>query len=166
MFLDNLLLGERLTVVLEFAIEHSDYSGGVLFGELGVMSYHDNETVFRDLLEYLHYLNARLGIESACRLVSEDYIGIVDDGTGDSNSLHLTARHLARTLLHLVAESHLLKSFFSAFAAFRLGNARERKCKLNVLEHALVGDQVIALENKADRVVSVSVPVSVLEFLG
>ena len=46
------------------------------------------------------------------------------------------------------------------------GDAADRQGKLDVGQDALVRDQVVGLEDEADRVIAVGIPVSVLVILG
>ena len=46
-----------------------------------------------------------------------------------------------------------------------LAHARKGEGDLHVLEHRLVGDEIIALENKADGMISVGIPIAVTEIL-
>ena len=141
-------------------------AGRVFFGQLGVVRDHDDEAVAGDLLEKLHDLHARLRVKRTGRLVGKQNVGVIDKGAGDRNALHLSARHLVRLFLELIAKTDLAQRLNGASTALVARNTRKRECKLDVREYRLVGDQVIALENEADRVVAVGVPVAVGKFLG
>ena len=78
---------------------------------------HDDETILRDLFQDLHHLHARLAVERAGRLVGEQDIRIVDERSRDGDALHLTAGHLVRLFVELVAEAHALERLFRALAA-------------------------------------------------
>ena len=130
------------------------------------MSYHDNELVLGYLFEYFHDLNACCRIESTCRLICKKNIRIVHKCSCDGNTLHLTARHLVRLFVKLISETDLFKCVHSTLPSLGLGYARKRQCKLNICQNILMRDKIIALENKADRVISVAVPIAVLEILG
>ena len=123
---------------------------------------HDDEAVLRDLLEEIHDLHGGLGVECAGRFVGEQDLRVIDQGAGDCHTLHLTAGHLVRLLVDLVAEAHLFEHLLCALSALRLGDARERQCELDICEHALVRDEIVGLEDKADRVIAVIVPVLIL----
>ena len=127
---------------------------------------HNDQLFLCYFLEKLHYLNAGVRVERARGLVGKKDLGIVHESAGYCDSLHLSARHLIRLFLQLIAKTYLLKCRDCAAASFRLGNARESQRQLDVGEYGLVRDQIIALENEAYRMVSVNVPVAVLKFLG
>ena len=55
------------------------------------MRYHYDELILCDLFEKLHYLNGGFAVECACRFVCEEDIGVVDECTGNSDTLHLSA---------------------------------------------------------------------------
>ena len=54
----------------------------------------------------------------------------------------------------------------SPLAPLRLANAGQRQGDFDILQHGLMGDQVVALEHKADGMVAVCVPVTILVVLG
>ena len=66
-------------------------------------------------------------------------------------------------LAQLAAQAHLFQGFLGPAAALPLGHAGEGQGQFHVLQHRLVGDQVVALEDKADGVVPVGVPVPVFK---
>ena len=96
------------------------------------MGDHYDELIFGDVLEYLHYLHARLGVKRAGRLVGKQNVGIVDEGAGYCDALHLAARHLVRLFVKLVAEPDHFKRFGRSAAALRAVYARKRQRKLDV----------------------------------
>ena len=119
----------------------------------------------RDLLQDVHDLDGGLGVERAGRLVGQQDLGVVDKGAGNGHALHLAAGHLVRALVELVAEADLLQRLRGAPAPFGLADAGERQRQLDVLQHGLVRDEVVALEDEADGMVAVGVPVAVAELL-
>ncbi len=127
---------------------------------------HDDELVFGDLLEDLHDLHGGLGVQRAGGLVGKEDVRVVDQGAGNGHALHLAAGHLIGLLVELIGEADLLQRLRGAAAALRGGDARECQRELDVGEHALVRDEVIGLEDEADGVVAVGVPVAVAEVFG
>ena len=81
---------------------------------------HDNELILGYLLEYLHYLHARIRVERTRRLVGEQNVGVVYQRSGDGNSLHLATGHLVGLLRELIAQSDLLECMHRPFAALGL----------------------------------------------
>ena len=65
----------------------------------------------------------------------------------------------------MVLQADTLKSIEGALAALGAGNTREGQGQLDVRENALVRDQVVGLENEANAVVAVGVPVARLVVL-
>ena len=130
------------------------------------MGDHDDQPVPGYLLQYGHDLGAGLCIKSSRRLIRQDDIRVVYESTRDRDSLHLTARHLGRSLVYLIAQSDLLKCRDSTRLSLRCGYTRQGQCELYVGKHGLVRDEVVALEDEADSVVSVGIPVGILVFPG
>ena len=126
---------------------------------------HDDEAVLGDVLQDLHHLHARLAVERAGRLVGEQNVRIVDERPRDGDALHLAAGHLVRLFVELVAKANALERLFRALAALALAHAGERERQLHVAQYRLVRNEVIALEDEADGVVAVAVPVGVGEVL-
>ena len=127
---------------------------------------HDDQAIPGDLLEDLHDLNAGFCIQSTGRLVRQNDVRIVDQCPCDCHTLHLSAGHLTGLFGKLVAQPHIFQRFFGTLPAFCLGHTGQRQSQFHVLQHSLVGDQVITLEHEADRVISIGVPVAVFEILG
>ena len=130
------------------------------------MGDHDDQPVLGDLLQQLHDLHGGFGVQSAGGFVSQQDLGIVDQRPGDGHTLHLTAGHLIGLLVQLVAQAHLFQRFDGSAAALGFLDAGEGQGQFHVGQDTLVGDQVIALEHKADGVVAVGVPVTGLVILG
>ena len=64
--------------------------------------------------------------------------------------------------MELFSKTDLFKCRDCFFAPHLFGNTGNGKRKLYVCKDGLVRDQVVALEDKADRVVPVGIPVAVL----
>ena len=79
---------------------------------------HDDQSVFGYLLQNGHYLGAGLGIESARRLIGQYDVRVVYESTGYRHTLYLTARHLCRFFVYLIAQSDLLKRLNGAGLSF------------------------------------------------
>ena len=93
---------------------------------------HYYKAVACDLLQKLHYLYARLGVERARRLVCQQNVRIVHERTRYRHTLHLTARHLVGLFFKLIAESYALKHRLGTAAPFGAVNAGYRQGKLYV----------------------------------
>ena len=122
---------------------------------------HDDEAVLGYLLQQVHHLHARFAVQRACGLVGKKDVGVVYQRAGDRHALHLPAGHLVGFFVYLVAQAHALKDLYRPLAALLARDAGDGQRELDVCEHALVGDEVVALEHEAYRVVAVSVPVLV-----
>ena len=107
------------------------------------------------LLEQYQNLERSTGVQVTRSFVCQDNGGIVHQGAGDGYALHLTAGHLARPLVELFSKTDLFKCRDCFFAPHLFGNTGNGKRQLYVCKDGLVRDQVVALEDKADRVVPV-----------
>ena len=141
------------------AVGELDDACGVLVGQLGVVRDHDDEAVAGDVAQQVHDLHARLGVEGAGGLVGEQDFGVVDEGARDGDALHLAARHLGGLLVDVFGKSHARQGVEGALAALGTRDARQGQGQFDVSQDALVGDQVVGLEDEADAVVAVGVPV-------
>ena len=130
------------------------------------MGDHYHQLACRYLLEYRHDLGTRLRVQSPCRLISKYDIRIVDQSSCDSNTLNLTAGHLSRQLVDLIAQTYLFKSSNCPLASLISRNSGQSQCQFDIGQNCLMRDQIIALENEPYRVISVCIPVSILVFLG
>ena len=130
------------------------------------MGDHYDELVVGYLLKDIHYLHGSIGIQCAGRLVGKKDVRVVDQGAGYGNTLHLAAGHLVGLFVELVAQTYLFKRILGSSPALRAGNTGEGQGKLNIGQNTLVRDKVVGLENKADGVVSVYVPIPVLKGFG
>ena len=142
------------------AVGQLDDAGRVLVGQLGVVRDHDDEAVAGHVAQQIHDLHARLGVEGARGFVGQQDLRVIDEGARDGDALHLAARHLRGLLVDVVLQADAFKSVEGALAALGAGDAREGQCQLDVRENALVGDQVVGLEDESDAVVAVGVPVA------
>ncbi len=79
--------------------------------------------------------------------------------------MHLSARKLVGSLVYLVLEPYSFKRLHCPRLSLLCAYARERKSQLDVGEHALVRNEVVALEYKSYSVVAVGIPVVVLIIL-
>ena len=148
-------------VVCNVTVNHRNDTAGVFFCQFGVVSYHNDQLAAGDLSQNLHNLHAGCGIQSTRRLVGKNDVGVVDKRTRDSNTLHLTAGELRGLFVNVISKSYVAKRANSTRLALVGRNTRKRQCQLNVCQHRLVRDQVVALENKADGVIAVGIPIGI-----
>ena len=96
--------------------------------------------------------------------VCQQNIRIVDTRTGDGNTLYLPAGHLIGLFMHVVAKTNLFQHGNRPLPAFLFGYTRQRQRHFYIGKHALVRDQVVALEHEADGIVAVVIPIRLLVF--
>ena len=66
----------------------------------------------------------------------------------------------------MLAQADFLQRLARTLAALGMPHARERERQLHVFQNGLMRNEVIALEHKADAVVTIGVPIAVTEVLG
>ena len=156
---------EGIGVGDDAAVGQLDDAGRVLVGQLGVVRDHDDEAVAGHVAQQVHDLHARLGVEGAGGLVGQQDLGVVDEGARDGDALHLAARHLRGLLVDVLLQADPFEGVEGALASLGARDARQGQGQLDVRQHGLVGNQVVGLEDEADAVVAVGVPVAGLVVL-
>ena len=146
-------------IVHHAAVQQPDDARGIRLRQLRVVRNHDHQPVAGDFLQKLHHLHAGFAVQRAGGFVSQQHVRVVDQRARNRHALHLPAGHLRRLLVKLVAQTHALQRFLGARPALGAGNARQRQRQLDVGQHRLMRNQVVALKHKADGVVAVRVPV-------
>ena len=156
---------ERIGVGDDAAVGELDDAGRVLVGQFGVVRDHDDEAVAGHVAQQVHDLHARLGVEGAGGLVGQQDFGVVDEGARDGDALHLAARHLRGLLVDMVFQADPFQGVEGPLAALGARDARQGQGQLDVRQDALVRDQVVGLEDEADAIVAVGIPVARLVVL-
>ena len=123
------------------------------------MGDHDDEFVLRDFLDEVHDLNRGHRIQGAGRFVGEEDVGFVDEGPGDGDALALAAGKLIGFLRVKPFKTDIIQGLFGPGDAFFFLEPGDRERQFNVFQNRFVGDQVIGLEDEADPVVAVDVPI-------
>ena len=156
----------RIAVGDDLAVLEVYDPGCVLFRKFGVMGDHDDQAVLGDFLEQIHDLHAGFGVKRTGRLIRQQDIGVVHQGSGDGDSLHLTAGHLVGFFVELLAEPYLFQGGDRLLPPLGRRNAGDRKGEFDIGKHRLMGNQIVALKHKSDRMVAVGIPVPVLVLFG
>ena len=122
------------------------------------MGYHyDGAAVLLvELVEQVHDLDTHLGVQVTGRLIGEDDVGVTYDRTGDGYTLALTAGELRREMSHTVAQADLLQHGLGQLAALRGRDLAIEQGKLHVVQHVQGIDQVEALEDETQLLVTES----------
>ena len=125
------------------------------------MGHHDDKVILCNLFEKLHYLFARVTVESTGGFICKQNRRAVHQCTGNGHPLHLTTRELHGFFLGLFQQAHTLQCVQCPLSPFLTPNTGERHGQLHIGENCLVRDQVVALKDKADSMVAVGIPVPV-----
>ena len=81
------------------------------------MGYHDNQSVGSDFFQNIHNLNACFCIQCTGGFIRQNNIGVVYNGSGNGDSLHLSAGHFVGLFIKLIAKSHFFQRFLCPRAA-------------------------------------------------
>ena len=156
---------ERTRIGNNFTVRKLDNAGCVLVCEFRVVGHHDDQTVLSDISQEVHDLDTGLGVKSTGWFVSQEDFRIVNQRSSNGDTLHLTARKLRGLLPDVLGQPDAFQGLQRALAAFASGDTREGQRQLNVGQDGLVRDQVVGLENEANAVVAVGVPIAGLVVL-
>ena len=153
-----------ICVRTDFSIFQINDSGRILLCQFRVMCDHNDQTVFRHLSKKIHDLHTCVTVQCPCRLICKQDLRIIDQRSCNCNSLHLASRHLVRLLMKLLPKTHLLQCIHCTLSSFFLPDSRNCQCQFNICKHRLMRNQIVALEYKTNRMITVRIPVSVLIF--
>ena len=105
----------------------------------------------------------RMLVEIAGRLVGKDERRLVGEGTGDSDTLLLSARQLRRAMFEALRKTKRSKQLFSAFLCHRGLNVANELRHHHILDRVEFGQQVMKLINETKQVTSELSPAIVVE---
>lgn len=130
-------------------------------GTLGhplVVGNHDDGGAFLlvEAEEDVHDFIAHHTIQVTGGLISENNLWSANDGPRDGYPLLLSARELARKVMHPVVETYLFQCFFCQATAFFTIHLAVKEGQFYVVQHRKVIDQVETLEDKAQVLVAKS----------
>ena len=148
----------------DLSIPQIDDSCGIKFRQFRVMGNHHNQTVFRHLPQQIHNLYTGITVQCSGRLIRKQNLRIIDQCSGDCHSLHLSARQLAWSFFNLFSQTYFFQGFFRSSSSLRFSHAGDGQRQLNIGKQCLMRNQIITLENKSDRMISVGIPVPVFVF--
>ena len=90
------------------------------------------------------------GIESACRLVAEEHLGVCRKRAGDRYSLLLSAGELSRICLCLVAQPHGFEKLHRLFLRLGFAFALKLQREADVLQAGALHQKIEALKDHGD----------------
>ena len=112
------------------------------------MGNHNNRNAFViQFLEKIHYLFAGGAVQSAGRFIGKKNFRMVDDSTGNGNTLLLSAGKLCGTEMETIAEAYPFQGFCGQRNTLLFGNAGVDQRQINIFKGGLLWQQVKALEN-------------------
>ncbi len=95
-------------------------------------------------------VDPNLGVQRAERLVEQQHLGLIRQGTSQRHALLLAARELARHARAQPAQPGQLEQFVAAAAALGRRHLADAQAELDVLGHRHMAEQGVVLEHKAD----------------
>ena len=128
------------------------YPAWKLLEQLQVMGGHDDRrTLGTDVSQQLYNLTACVGVEVSRRLIGENNLGSVEDGTGDDDALLLATREFMGHLIPLGLHANLFQNLFDTELALALvvpscGFEHE----VEVVVYVAVNEELEILEYDAD----------------
>ena len=117
-----------------------------------VGNHHNGDALLVELLENLHNLLAGFCIQGAGGLVGQQHLGVVHNGAGNGHPLALAAGELGGLKIHPVPQAHTLQGLAGNLQALLAAHPGVEQGQGHVLQGALPGEQVEALEHKANAV--------------
>ena len=139
------------------AVTHDDLATRPI-RNVGFVRHHNDRAPFLiEAREEFHDLIARGRIEISSRLVGQNDFRIVDQCPRDRDSLLLPPRKLERTVIEPLAQSDFLgqrETTFLLEGADRWISRAVMQRQLDVLEHRVLGDQVVRLKNETEFLIS------------
>jgi hypothetical protein len=119
-------------------------------GDCGIVCNNDDRlTLGVQLFEDTKHLLPASGIERASRLIGQDDVGAIDQGTGDADALLLTAGQLSRLVIETVGHAETGQQRNSAALTFPTAEPRVNRRHLDIAQRAQFRQQVITLKDEA-----------------
>ena len=104
-----------------------------------------------------------MAVKCAGWFVCEHYVGVIDQRPCDSRSLHLPTGELVWFLLDLVEKVYSGQGSAGPVLTFGWRHARKRQSDFYILQYGLMVDEVVVLEDKTNRAVSIGISVCIFE---
>ena len=121
-----------------------------------VGNHHDGHALLLvQSFQQFHHLYRSLRVESARRLVGQDNLRTRNQRPGNGHPLALSAREFVGVVLGPVFQSQPLQVFHGLLAALAAAHALIEQRQFHILHGRLESDEVEALEDKTNHVVTV-----------
>ena len=115
----------------------------------------DGVALLVKLLEEHQHLERGVGVEVTSGLVGQQHSGLIDQGTGDGYTLHLTTRHLIGLVHQTVAQTDGLQRLDGCTATLaRIVLRVVHQGQFHILYSGGLGQQVVVLEHEANLLVA------------
>ena len=145
-----------------------EFFNAVFFNEPAIFQ---DDTAVADLLNYGHFMGyqndrniilpvdildqlkdrfGRFRIQSRCRFIAKQYLGIAGEDSGDRHSLLLTAGKLCRIGFSLVLQTDDLEIFHGLFSGFGLFDTNDLHRETDIVQDCILHKQVKRLEDHSN----------------
>ncbi len=115
-----------------------------------VRGQNDGNSLFTQAANGVPHGDATLRIEPGARLVEEEDLGTVGDGTGDLDTLGEAARELRRVGMSAFGKVKLAQELVRTFFGLRAGEAEVKAVEVDVLEDGAGAVERVVLRDNAD----------------
>ena len=119
-------------VANDLTILHPDDPVGIVLRQLRIVGNHDHQPVPGHFLQKLHDLHAGFRIQRAGGFIRQQNVRVIDQRTGNGHPLHLSAGHLIRLFMKLIAQSHILQSLGGSSPSFCSGNTGDGQRQFHI----------------------------------
>jgi hypothetical protein len=120
------------------------------FGDIVIVS--DEDDRFSrgiETVDEVEDLETSLGIKIAGWFIGENHEGVVDEGTGDGDTLLLTTGELGGAVVEALVETNELSEILATLLKLREVGLLVNEGDLNVFNDRELGDEIVGLENKS-----------------
>jgi len=136
---------------VNFTVSHTHNSMSESF-QTDIVSYHNHSNLFLHVQvnENFHDDISTASVKISSRFIEKQNLGLVRNGTGNSNTLLLTTRQLVWEMVHSLLEANILQELACSLANLLATEfTLQLHWKLHILKGSERTDQVEGLENEA-----------------
>lgn len=107
----------------------------------------DRGSLLIDCFEKTHDFKSQFRIKIACGLIGQDDFWIVDDGSGNGDSLLFSVRELGRVIPDLVVKVDHAQGCQNLFSQFLLRDTQDLEHDGHIVKHLFMKEETEVLEN-------------------
>lgn len=150
LFLGEFIVGDGFEVGGDLAVKHMNNSSSVN-GKGGIMGDHNNSVAGgMDIFEFFHDESGTMAVEITGGLVGENDFWVVDERTGDGDTLFLAAGKLGGEIILTIFKIEAGEKIRSLDEARSFTVARIEERKGDIFESRESRDEIKVLKDEAD----------------